>query len=536
MKTILHSRCASALRVTLAALCILGSVVLLGLATAPAQSSRQAGVVTDRATLDPSGVVIETADANAAMVSPDAPPSCMAAWRNEPPLGTGRRNAVTVAVGAGLYAITGFTAAPNYTPVNERFDGTTWTNMAPIPVQHAQGQGDVIGTNIYIPGGFNSVQFGGVLDFMQIYSTTANSWSNGAPLPAARSGVAAVAFNNLLYIIAGYLPVGTGQTSVFIYNPMTNTYGNGAPMPVGNGNVAGVLFNGEIYVMGGGTSPGARYAYNPATDMWRTIAPIPTVDGTCQSSDAFVFENEIWVVGCLGQSMIANQVWIYNPTTDMWRAGTPLYTVDHQAPGADIFNGRAYVVGGGSAAGGSTAVESLGCSAPPQCQVCHKGTTTLTYNCADIQYQRHLDHGDPPNACPTPNPAIALTKLTNGTNNNSPTGPIVPVGSTVTFTYVVTNPGDVPLSSVTARDDNGTPANTADDFNPTFIGGDSNGNALLDLTETWTFTASRVATAGQYTNVGTASGTPAPPVGGSPVTATDIDNHFGAVPPMSRSR
>ncbi len=49
----------------------------------------------------------------------------------------------------------------------------------------------------------------------------------------------------------------------------------------------------------------------------------------------------------------------------------------------------------------------------------------------------------------------------------------MPVGSTVTFTYVVTNTGNVPLSGVAVRDDNGTPANPADDFDATFVGGDT---------------------------------------------------------------
>src|SRR5205085_2510826 len=88
------------------------------------------------------------------------------------------------------------------------------------------------------------------------------------------------------------------------------------------------------------------------------------------------------------------------------------------------------------------------------------------------------------------------------------------------------------LSGVTVRDDNGTPGNPADDFNATFTGGDTNGNGLLDLGETWTFTASRVATAGQYTNVGTATGTP-PPGGGPPVTATNPENVFGAAPAIN---
>ena len=51
----------------------------------------------------------------------------------------------------------------------------------------------------------------------------------------------------------------------------------------------------------------------------------------------------------------------------------------------------------------------------------------------------------------------------------------------------VTNPGTVPLSNVTVKDDNGTPANTADDFNATYISGDTDNDTLLDLTETWLF-------------------------------------------------
>ena len=126
-------------------------------------------------------------------------------------------------------------------------------------------------------------------------------------------------------------------------------------------------------------------------------------------------------------------------------------------------------------------------------------------------------------------PAINVVKLTNGTDNNSAPGPFVPVGSSVTFTYVVTNPGDVPLSGVTVQDNNGTPVNPTDDFNATFGGGDTNGNGFLDLLETWTFSASRIATPGQYSNIATAIGTPTP--GGSPVSDTDTDNHFGTNQP-----
>jgi hypothetical protein len=181
-------------------------------------------------------------------------------------------------------------------------------------------------------------------------------------LPAARSGVAVVAFNSLVYVIAGYNPLGTGHSDVYIYDPVANSYSNGAPMPATQGNVAGVLLNGEAYVVGGATAPGAHYAYNPTTNMWRTIAVLPTAGGTCQADNGFVLDNELWIVGCLSLP-INQQVWIYTPGTDSWRSG-PVYTADHQGPGTALFNNRGFVVGGGAASGGSAAVESYGTCAP----------------------------------------------------------------------------------------------------------------------------------------------------------------------------
>ena len=49
-------------------------------------------------------------------------------------------------------------------------------------------------------------------------------------------------------------------------------------------------------------------------------------------------------------------------------------------------------------------------------------------------------------------PAIDIEKFVNGVDADDPTGPVVSVGDTVTFTYVVTNTGEVPLDNVAAVD------------------------------------------------------------------------------------
>jgi uncharacterized repeat protein (TIGR01451 family) len=121
---------------------------------------------------------------------------------------------------------------------------------------------------------------------------------------------------------------------------------------------------------------------------------------------------------------------------------------------------------------------------------------------------------------------INIEKLTNGQDADVATGPVVPVGSTATFTYVVTNTGNAPLSAVVVSDDNGTVGVPGDDFSPTFVSGDTNANGLLDTTETWTYTGSRIVTAGQYTNIGSVSATNS---AGAPVSDSDPSNHFGAI-------
>jgi hypothetical protein len=104
-------------------------------------------------------------------------------------------------------------------------------------------------------------------------------------------------------------------------------------------------------------------------------------------------------------------------------------------------------------------------------------------------------------------PAINLVKLTNGTDNDTATRPrLVPVGSTVTFTYQVTNPGNVPLSGVTVTDDRGPWCRrlrrAATTRRP------ARARARLDLHRR------AIATAGPYHQRRPATGTP-PPGGGT---------------------
>ena len=73
-------------------------------------------------------------------------------------------------------------------------------------------------------------------------------------------------------------------------------------------------------------------------------------------------------------------------------------------------------------------------------------------------------------------PAIEIVKVASSD--------VVTRGATVVYTYTVTNVGDDPLHQIVVVDDQCSPV--------TYIGGDSNGDAILALTETWISSCSTV--------------------------------------------
>ena len=124
-------------------------------------------------------------------------------------------------------------------------------------------------------------------------------------------------------------------------------------------------------------------------------------------------------------------------------------------------------------------------------------------------------------------PAIDIKTRVNGQDADSTTGPVLVAGGNATFTYVLTNTGNVALNNIAVIDDNGTPGNIADDFRLLGNTGDTNTNGLLDLGETWTYTATRTVVAGQFSNIAKVTATDSI---SQLVSDTDPANYFGLTP------
>ncbi len=114
---------------------------------------------------------------------------------------------------------------------------------------------------------------------------------------------------------------------------------------------------------------------------------------------------------------------------------------------------------------------------------------------------------------------VRIEKYTNGQDAEIAPGPYLPVGTPVTWTYVVTSASNTPLANVTLSDNRGVSISGPS--------GDTNGDGKLDPGETWTYTAAGTATEGQYNNEATATGID---VLGQTVSARDASHYFGVTP------
>ena len=109
-------------------------------------------------------------------------------------------------------------------------------------------------------------------------------------------------------------------------------------------------------------------------------------------------------------------------------------------------------------------------------------------------------------------PAIEIEKSTNGDDADAAPGPFVPIGTTVTWTYRVTNTGNVPLSDIAVTDDRGVTVDCP--------------GTSLDVADVMTCRATGTAQPGQYENTGAVTA-----VGASQqVGDSDPSHYFGVAP------
>lgn len=166
-----------------------------------------------------------------------------------------------------------------YTPATGQ-----WTAIASMPTAR-YGAAAAVGPDgrIYVAGGENgAVEYGQFLAAFEVYDPTSDTWTEAAPLPTARTGLALVLGNDgRLYAIGGYSTTTADGYSceVDAYDPRTDSWASVPNLNVCRGDLAAVTDSkGVIYAMGGRGAPTSQNVTGilNTVELFNTSPPTPT--------------------------------------------------------------------------------------------------------------------------------------------------------------------------------------------------------------------------------------------------------------------
>jgi N-acetylneuraminic acid mutarotase len=194
-------------------------------------------------------------------------------------------------------------------------------------------------------------------------------WKKGAPFPEPDEELYGVPSNGKLYVIGGWGD-GKARGVTYEYDPATDRWTKKQPMPRPAHHAALAAVNGKIYAFGGFVAPantpiplGAAwepiadaYEFNPATDSWKAVAPLP---GTRGAAIAAEVGGKIYVIGgattmegdkapfftAFGPAKVLGTNEVYDPATNKWETRNPMSVPRNHAFGG-VVNGKIYVIGG----------------------------------------------------------------------------------------------------------------------------------------------------------------------------------------------
>jgi N-acetylneuraminic acid mutarotase len=196
-------------------------------------------------------------------------------------------------------------------------------------------------------GGILVIALGFLAD-AAIPAAAQGAWSTKAPMPTARADTNAVALDNKLYVIGGTKGAEPFPASEQ-YDPATDRWRALTPMPRGIHHQALATVNGKIYAFGGFTAPAhggpidVGLEYDPKADSWRTLPKLSSPRG---SPSGVGLNGKIHVIGGRGADAVTLPIHeVFDPATNQWSTAAPLPKGRDHA-GLIVANGKIHAIGG----------------------------------------------------------------------------------------------------------------------------------------------------------------------------------------------
>jgi len=170
-------------------------------------------------------------------------------------------------------------------------------------------------------------------------------WQRKSPLPTARSGLAAVSYENIIYTIGGETETEITSTAES-YDSIQDTWTVLQPKPNAVTDISAAVVAGKIYIPGGRQADGSMTnlceVYDPKENAWSQVAPLPVVvAGYALTS----FEGKLYLFGGSDGQHYLDTVYMYDPSRNEWTTRASMPTARAFA-GVAVAGGKIYVLGG----------------------------------------------------------------------------------------------------------------------------------------------------------------------------------------------
>jgi N-acetylneuraminic acid mutarotase len=232
----------------------------------------------------------------------------------------------------------------------------SWTTRAPMPTARSNLAAAVVYTVsgqpvLYAIGGLDGLPT--VLRRVEAYNFATNTWTQKAGLPSARAQTnGANVIGGKIYLSGGDNSTGAASSSLYVYDPGTNAWTTKASMPVKTSSGLSGVINGKLYVVVGFCEncsnhfPHRLYRYDPSSNSWtrRADSPRQHIYGA-----ANVIDGKLYVVGgddgSFDTRSATNWVDAYDPATNTWSPKAP-FPGPRTGAGAAVLAKKLYLIGG----------------------------------------------------------------------------------------------------------------------------------------------------------------------------------------------
>ena len=230
----------------------------------------------------------------------------------------------------------------------------TWSAKAPMPTARTWISAAAYGGSVYVFGGLSNTT---KLATVERYNPGTNSWDSRTPMLAPRYATSAVTLNGKIYVIGGVNASNQIQNIVEVYDPVSDTWSTAAPMPSARSRLAAVAGpDGKIYAIGGSTTSmldrtgysSLVEVYDPTTNSWTTAAPMNTPR---VGLAAAVSGGKIYAFGGYGRppgytARYLVTVEAYDPVSNSWSSSPSMKAARYGLAAAGAANGLIYLIGG----------------------------------------------------------------------------------------------------------------------------------------------------------------------------------------------